>query len=282
MKKIKQLNTIRATRSSLKPLLMAIPLSVLAACASNQPTSVSDHSPTNTIATAVSEQSNDHQVKTTQTNADEVQVSEQIQDIDTSNVSAADTALMHDAEETNQTDNADETLQEGNNPMTVLVIENPELLSKLANEHLKPVVSMSSKTTPTNSITEGEMLEIDMPESLSRPSKRVFHFGFNQSQLSEEDIELVEQHAAYLKANPELQVTIHGHTDAQGNAQYNLTLSEQRAAMMVAELRAQGIDSHRIKKIGWGGGYPLVNSLNYAENRRIEIEYSVINVAANQ
>ena len=150
--------------------------------------------------------------------------------------------------------------------MTVLVIENPEVLSKLALANLSPA-------TPH--------LQSSASESLRRPGKRVFHFGFNQTTLSEEDIDLVEKHVSYLKANPELTITVHGHTDSQGNPNYNLTLSEQRAAIMLNQFKKRGISEKRIKTVGWGGGHPLVSSLNFAQNRRIEIEYSQVNYAAN-
>ncbi|UZE96583.1 OmpA family protein [Alkalimarinus alittae] len=262
-----QYKSIRATRFKLKPLLIAIPLSVLAACANNQSPTVSENTPAPTTELSQTlETGSSHTLSDNNAANHDSLAGHQIE---TGPDLTSTTINSETAPEplNNSSDRLIEHTQQGNDPMTVLVIENPEILSKLASENLKSVVPM-----PENTVTE----------SLNRPGKRVFHFGFNQSNLSEEDLELVEQHAEYLKSNPALQVTIHGHTDAQGDSNYNLKLSQQRAAMMVSELIKQGVSKNRIKTIGWGGGYPLVNSQHFAENRRIEIEYSTVHYAANQ
>ncbi len=268
MNKTKHNQTIFPTRFTLKPLLVAIPLSVLAACASNQGATVSrDQTQLDIISPHAEEHGKNDTVAEVEApiNAGpDLSVHEPVEQ------------SLPDAPITVQVSELDNTLennsrlidstQEGSDPMTVLVIENPEILSKLASANITQI------NTP---------LPASPSEPSLRPSKRVFHFGFNQSSLTEEDIDLIEQHAKYLKANPELQVTVHGHTDAQGNANYNLRLSQQRANMMVSELTKQGVSKDRIKTVGWGGGYPLVSTLNFAENRRIEIEYSVTHYAAN-
>lgn len=258
-----------STRFKLKPLLVAIPFSVLAACANNQPTTVTEEqSQVEVIKPYIEEHEQNDVVADTNT---PIMTGPDLTDNDHAEAQAPemiDLPEQKNAESTLENNDAIvDSTQEGNTPMTVLVIENPEILSKLASANITQVNTPQPES---------------YNESLQRPGKRVFHFGFNQSSLSEEDIDLIEQHAEYLKANPEMQVTIHGHTDAQGNANYNLRLSQQRATMMVSELIKQGISKDRIKTVGWGGGYPLVSTLNFAENRRIEIEYSTIHVAANQ
>ena len=244
MNKLTQHQSTILTNFKLKPLLIAIPITVLAACAN----------------TPKSEQPNDHN------SADiyEEVTYEETASADPELISAALTAEESVAEDNTSTENDISDATEGSSPMTVLVIENPELLDKLAPSELTK-----------------SQLTANQQESLLRPSKRVLHFGFNQTSLSEEDIELIEKHADYLKANPELKVTIHGHTDTQGNPDYNLKLSEKRALMLVNQLKKFGINKNRIETIGWGGNYPLVNSLNFSENRRIEIEYSETHYATN-
>lgn len=224
--------TTALSRFKLKPLLMAIPVSVLAACA---------NTPENETPDTYNEPVAYEEAAFEDTHTSEP------------DLVSADTPTKN-------------SIKEEDAPMTVLVIENPELLAKLGRDQPLPQETLA---------------QININESTLRPSKRVFHFGFNQASLSEEDIELVEKHADYLNNNPELNVTIHGHTDTQGNPDYNLKLSEQRALMLVSQLKKFGINKSRIKTIGWGGNYPLINSLNFSENRRIEIEYSETNYAAN-
>ena len=282
MNKATQNKTIPFT---LKPLLAIIPLTVLAACANNHGPDAPDYQKTTifydqSATTPESTSQKDTAIPDTQNSTeapnrtatvkDNIIAESELQiktgpDL-TMNKSTEAKSLR--SENLSNTNNSQaENMPEGNDAMTVLVIENPELLSKLGHANITQVSAPQSEQSA---------------DSLRRPGKRVFHFGFNQSSLTEEDIDLIEQHADYLKANPELKVTIHGHTDAQGNANYNLKLSQQRATMMVNALIKQGIAKDRIKTIGWGGGYPLVSTLNFAENRRIEIEYSSVHYAANQ
>ncbi|WP_250655479.1 OmpA family protein [Alkalimarinus coralli] len=273
------------TKFVLKPLLMALPLSVLAACASQQNSVDGEATPSNAPDVTAVETSSplDHTAHDdnayshnnvgpdlTDTEGKTASI-ETAEPVEATSTAETETVLSQaNPTPTHESPSDDTQLDappEGDKPMTVLVIENPDILSKLASENLKPVVPTTPKIPA---------------ESMHRPGKRVFHFGFNQTALSEEDKELIEKHAKYLKANPELEVTIHGHTDAQGNPDYNLALSKRRAAMMHSELIKQGVDKDRIKTIGWGGGYPLVSTLNFAENRRIELEYSEIHYAANR
>lgn len=291
MNKITQHQNKLPTRFTLKPLLIAIPLSVLAACANNQENSYPNeqtisyseepapYSATLHTSAPVDSENIDQPVDATAHQQTDIGGDDGYADASgpdltdqdaTSETETAAHALLQKAETSEENTSQDvpnNNTTEGSDTMAVLVIENPEILPQLTNNTLKPVIPHNQRT---------------LAESMHRPGKRVFHFGFNQTSLSEEDIELIEKHADYLKANPDLQITVHGHTDAQGNPDYNLTLSQQRAAMVVSQLKKHGISESRIKTIGWGGGYPLVSSLNFAENRRIEIEYSEIHFAANQ
>jgi len=80
--------------------------------------------------------------------------------------------------------------------------------------------------------------------------------------------------AEYLKANPNVQVRIDGHTDAQGSDDYNLRLSEDRAGSVRAALVAMGVDSARIQAIGHGKADPVADNKTEAgrqQNRRVEV-----------
>ncbi len=280
MNKITQYQNKLPTRFTLKPLLIAIPLSVLAACANNQENSYPNeqtisyseapapYSATLHTSAPVDSENIDQPVDATAHQQTDIGGDDGYAAVSGPDLTDQDaTSETETSEENTDQDLPNNNATEGSDTMAVLVIENPEILPQLTNNTLKPII-------PHN--------PYPLAESMHRPGKRVFHFGFNQTSLSEEDIELIEKHADYLKANPDLQITVHGHTDAQGNPDYNLTLSQQRAAMVVSQLKKHGISDNRIKTIGWGGGYPLVSSLNFAENRRIEIEYSEIHFAANQ
>ena len=55
-----------------------------------------------------------------------------------------------------------------------------------------------------------------------------------------------------MKKHPDMEVELSAHTDARGTPAYNLNLSQRRAESAVQYLIRKGIDSQRIKAIGYG------------------------------
>ncbi len=141
--------------------------------------------------------------------------------------------------------------------MTVLVLDNPELMAKAA-------ILDIGLGGPVGKVAE---------ESARKPHRMRFHYGFNQHRLSDEDQQILRQHAAYLRAHPELTVEIHGHTDAFGNEEYNAFLARLRASSAAKLLQAEGVRESRITVTGWGSRKPLARPEDHAANRRLEIEY---------
>jgi OmpA-OmpF porin, OOP family len=78
-----------------------------------------------------------------------------------------------------------------------------------------------------------------------------------------------------LTDSPELRVSIEGHTDSDGADDYNLTLSDKRAAAVRTYLIDNyKIDGARLEAKGWGEGKPIdVNTTpeGKANNRRVEL-----------
>ncbi|MFN8417083.1 MAG: OmpA family protein [Cytophagaceae bacterium] len=78
---------------------------------------------------------------------------------------------------------------------------------------------------------------------------------------------------AMMKENPNIEIRLEGHTDNQGSADGNQTLSEQRVEAVKAYLVSKGVDEKRISTKGYGGTKPIAS--NYSEetrklNRRVE------------
>lgn len=69
---------------------------------------------------------------------------------------------------------------------------------------------------------------------------------------------------------------VSGHTDSSGKAEHNKELSGKRAAAIVRELVARGIEQREIIAVGMGSERPLVTPDNTpakkAKNRRYEIQ----------
>lgn len=80
--------------------------------------------------------------------------------------------------------------------------------------------------------------------------------------------------ASNLQAYPASTVQIVGHTDSDGGADYNQTLSERRANAVADVLLNAGIPFSRIQTFGRGESQPVASNLNpqgKAQNRRVEI-----------
>ncbi len=77
----------------------------------------------------------------------------------------------------------------------------------------------------------------------------------------------------FLKENPKTTINIFGHTDNEGNAEANKTLSLQRAKAVESYFMAQQISKNRIISEGFGDTKPLLENStpeNKRKNRRIE------------
>jgi len=77
-----------------------------------------------------------------------------------------------------------------------------------------------------------------------------------------------------LQQNPDLKLRVEGHTDNQGNAAANQSLSEKRAQAVVAWLTAHGVEAGRLTAKGLGQTKPVEDNSTEdgrAKNRRVEL-----------
>jgi outer membrane protein OmpA-like peptidoglycan-associated protein len=99
-------------------------------------------------------------------------------------------------------------------------------------------------------------------------------FPFNSTDLLPAGQDNLRNLAASLKANPETEVLIVGHTDAVGSDTYNQSLSEQRATSAASILASNGIPRDRIRTSGRGELEPISDNESEAgrqANRRVEV-----------
>lgn len=85
--------------------------------------------------------------------------------------------------------------------------------------------------------------------------------------------EILRQVKEVLESNPEVKVSIEGHTDNVGNAKKNKTLSQNRANSIMKKLIKDGIDASRLSAIGYGPDKPIESNqtaAGRAANRRVE------------
>lgn len=115
-----------------------------------------------------------------------------------------------------------------------------------------------------------------MFEALNRDGHIALYinFDFGKSIIRNESKPVIEQIVQMLKNNPDLKLSVEGHTDNVGTPASNKTLSEQRAKSVVAAIVDQGINADRLNPSGYGQDKPVGDNNTEegrAKNRRVEL-----------
>lgn len=121
--------------------------------------------------------------------------------------------------------------------------------------------------------------EVDANEMLEAINNEGFialyiNFETGKSEIKPESLPIVEQIVEMLKQNPDLKVSIEGHTDNVGSDKSNKTLSENRAKSVMTALVLAGIEKSRLSSKGWGSSKSVGDNTNEEgrfKNRRVEI-----------
>ena len=82
-------------------------------------------------------------------------------------------------------------------------------------------------------------------------------FEFNSSEIAGTAQKTLEENAVVLKKYATWAVTIEGHCDERGTAEYNLALGERRAVAARAYLVSLGISADRLRTVSYGKEFPF-------------------------
>ncbi len=120
----------------------------------------------------------------------------------------------------------------------------------------------------------GQPIELSGCQAGDRLVLHGLNFETASARLSPGSTSMLEQVAAALRANPGIEVNIHGHTDNVGDADYNRELSQFRAEAVKQFLVDLGVSARRLQARGFGKSDPLadnVTAAGRAQNRRVEL-----------
>jgi len=101
------------------------------------------------------------------------------------------------------------------------------------------------------------------------------HFEYDKSDIRGEDQAIIQGDASALRTifqiDPNFIVTIEGHCDERGSAEYNLALGDRRAAATKDALISLGVPGDKLKTVSFGKERPICTEAMedcYARNRR--------------
>jgi OOP family OmpA-OmpF porin len=112
------------------------------------------------------------------------------------------------------------------------------------------------------------------PEPDMGPESVTLYFAFDTATMREAGITKVETVATAIENNPELAVSVTGHADRAGPAEYNQELSLKRAQNVRDALAAQGVSGDKISIAARGESEPAVETgdgVREQDNRRVEV-----------
>jgi peptidoglycan-associated lipoprotein len=133
-------------------------------------------------------------------------------------------------------------------------------------EPAREPVSVPSEPVRDDAISSASLDDLNK----NSPLKPVY-FELDSSDLTAANQKALDENAALLKRYPSWAVTVEGHCDERGTAEYNLALGERRAIAARAYLVSLGIAADRLRTVSYGKEFPFDpghDESAFAKNRR--------------
>jgi peptidoglycan-associated lipoprotein len=124
---------------------------------------------------------------------------------------------------------------------------------------------------PAEPITEDPLKVSDIDKiNQNSPFQPVF-FALDSTEIDAAGQQILTANAAILKKYPEWVITIEGHADERGTAEYNLALGTRRASAARDYLLSLGVPGDRLRTVSYGKEFPFDPSHTesaWSKNRR--------------
>jgi peptidoglycan-associated lipoprotein len=99
-------------------------------------------------------------------------------------------------------------------------------------------------------------------------------FQFDRSEINDEGLQILDQKVDALQRNAAVRIRVEGNADDSGSDEYNMALSQRRAAIVHRYLTERGIDASRVQIVSYGEEKPACTTSRdddcRAKNRRDE------------
>jgi OOP family OmpA-OmpF porin len=162
-------------------------------------------------------------------------------------------------------------------------------LQQLAAQHAQELAAAGERLTDTERRQREYQQRFDQVQALFDPAEATvyrqggnvllvvhgFHFPSGQSVIEAENFALMNKIQRAVETFPGCKIEVTGHTDATGEPDFNLKLSQDRAFKVAKFLHdVGGIESERLTSEGFGDTKPVATNKTAegrAENRRVEL-----------
>jgi peptidoglycan-associated lipoprotein len=134
-----------------------------------------------------------------------------------------------------------------------------------------PTPVAEPQPVPPEPVAEDALSSKDIDEINKNSPFQALFFAFDSSEVDGAGQQSLNANAEILKKYPSWVVTIEGHADERGTAEYNLALGERRALAARTYLVSLGIPADRLRTVSYGKEFPFDpghNESAWAKNRR--------------
>lgn len=125
----------------------------------------------------------------------------------------------------------------------------------------KTVDPATLKELVTN-ITLDTLMVLDRLEKNKVFVLKNIYFGYDSANIRPESARELDKLVEVLNDNPEIKIEMSSHTDSIGSVEFNINLSQRRAAATVNYLIKQGIAPERLVAKGYGESKPIARNTN--------------------
>lgn len=115
-----------------------------------------------------------------------------------------------------------------------------------------------------------------LKETGSLLGKRSVYYDFDSYAIREDFVPVVEAHAQFLIAHPDLKIVVQGNCDDRGSREYNLALGQRRADSVKRAMVLLGVNDRQIETVSFGAEKPVAfgqDETSWSQNRRSDIVY---------
>jgi peptidoglycan-associated lipoprotein len=126
-------------------------------------------------------------------------------------------------------------------------------------------------TVPPDPVRDDAIASASLDDLNKNSPLKPVYFELDSSDLTAANQKALDENAALLKRYTSWTVTIEGHCDERGTAEYNLALGERRATTARAYLISLGIAADRLRTVSYGKEFPFDpghDESAFSKNRR--------------